>query len=258
MVVVTAMLQVEDLSLSFGGLRVLDGLSFSVRPRGICALIGPNGAGKTSLFNCVSRLYRPAAGRIFVDGAEITSIRPHEAVRYGVARTFQNLALFPTLSVRENVLCGAQGRTRSGMLAAMIRTPATRREEARLGEECERALAVTDLGAVADVPAGALPFGVQKRVELARAIMAAPRLLLLDEPANGLDTDEVGALSRMLRSIAADLGVTILLVEHHIGMVVGLSDHVVVLDLGRKIAEGTPGEVTADPAVVDAYLGDAL
>ncbi|WP_157249637.1 ABC transporter ATP-binding protein [Nonomuraea typhae] len=252
------MLQVEDLSLRFGGLQVLDGLSFSVRPGSVCALIGPNGAGKTSLFNCVSRLYRPAAGRIFVDGREITSIRPHEAVRYGVARTFQNLALFPTLSVRENVLCGAQGRTKAGMFAAMIRTPACRREERRLEQECERALALTDLTALADAPAGLLPFGVQKRVELARAIMANPRLLLLDEPANGLDGDEVRALSRMLRSIAAELDLTILLVEHHIGMVVGLSDHVVVLDLGRKIAEGAPDEVTTNPAVVDAYLGEAL
>ncbi|WP_262286320.1 ABC transporter ATP-binding protein [Micromonospora sp. MA102] len=254
----TAVLEVDAVSLRFGGLQVLRELSFEVQAGQICALIGPNGAGKTSIFNCVSRLYRPSAGRIRVNGVDITSIRPHQAVKHRVARTFQNLALFTSLTVRENVLCGGYGRTSAGMIAGMFRSRGSRHEEQLLRADGERILDLVGLTDVADVPAAELPFGIQKRIELARAVMARPKLLMLDEPANGLDSDEVGELTTKLREIAAAESLSLLLVEHHIGMVVGLSDHVIVMDLGRKIAEGTPDEVTRNPTVVDAYLGDSL
>jgi branched-chain amino acid transport system ATP-binding protein len=250
------LLEVHDVSLSFGGITVLNDLSVDVAEGEICGLVGPNGAGKTSLFNCISRLYHPASGRIVIDGQDITRVRPHDAVRHGVARTFQNVALFPSLTVEANVLCGGYSRTRAGTISGMFRGPAGRSEERELQSEAAHLLETTDLSQHANVLAGTLPFGVQKRIELARAVMARPRLLMLDEPANGLNSEEVLGLTDLLRALVQEKQLTVLLVEHHMGMVVDLCDKVVVMELGKKIAEGRPDYIVNHPAVVAAYLGD--
>lgn len=252
-----AALEVRDLRLAFRGLTVLDGLSFSVAQGSVCAVIGPNGAGKTSLFNCVSRVYQPSAGTITVHGTDMLAVRPHRAAHHGVARTFQNVGLFPALSVLDNVLTGAHARTRAGLPSALLRFPKGRREEIATRAEARDVLDRAGLAAHADDQVSHLPFGTQKRVELARALMARPHLLLLDEPANGLDHGEVAELARFIRDLARDNDLTVLLVEHHIGMVTDVSDHVMVMDLGRRIAEGTAAEVVRDPVVVRAYLGQA-
>ncbi|MBO9524132.1 MAG: ABC transporter ATP-binding protein [Nocardioidaceae bacterium] len=252
------MLEVQGVSLSLGGLTILDDLSFAVGRGEVCALIGPNGAGKTSLFNCVSGVYRPSAGRISIAGHDVTGLKPHERARRGVARTFQNLGLFPSLSVRANAMAGAHTRLHARLLPEMLAAPWARAEERALQEEADLVLDALDLGAVADTAVTALPFGTQKRVEIARALMARPALLMLDEPANGLSDGEVDELAHVVRGIRDRYDLSILLVEHHIGFVTGLSQHVVVMDVGRQIAAGTPAAVTTDPNVVRAYLGDPL
>jgi branched-chain amino acid transport system ATP-binding protein len=251
------LLRVRDVAVRFGGIVALDGVSFDVAQGSIVGLIGPNGAGKTTLFNCVSRLYPCDRGDIVFDGRSLLAAPRHRIAALGIGRTFQNVALFGSMSVLENVMLGAHCRSASGFFANALRLPRVRFEEAEVAGKAASLLQLLDLARVAAVPVMQLPFGTRKRVELARALAAQPKLLLLDEPASGLNHEEVGELGRLIRSLRERLRLTVLLVEHHMSLVMSISERVVALNFGRVIAQGAPAEVRRHPELERAYLGAA-
>jgi branched-chain amino acid transport system ATP-binding protein len=247
-------LVVEDVSMQFGGITALDGLSLTIDSGQICGLIGPNGAGKTTLFNCVSRIYQPRSGSIRLGDVDLLSLPAHRIAAHGVARTFQNLGLFPSLTFLENTMAGAHARGRVGYLRALSRW-GVGSEDRRIRSEAHEMLELLGLDELAHTSAADQPFGTLKRLELARALASKPRLLLLDEPAGGLTHGEVDELSLMIRRVRDEFGLTVLLVEHHMSMVMRTSDKVVAMSFGRKIADGLPEEVRSHPDVIASYLG---
>ena len=249
-------MEVRDISMHFGGVKAIIDLTFQLQKGEIFSLIGPNGAGKSTVFNCISGIYTPTRGKIFFEGEEITNLKPHKIAQMGIARTFQNIALFRNMTVLDNLLLGRNPYLKAGVIRGGIFWGKALREELANRQVVEKLIDFLEIESVRKKPVGALPFGIQRRVELGRALALEPRVLLLDEPVSGMNVEETEDMARFILDINEEFGMTILLVEHDMGVVMDISDRILVINFGEKITEGNPETIHKDPRVIKAYLGE--